>query len=118
MNCYICLEECSFYSPCRCGMVVHPECMEHFIKHQRKKNPNYSQCSICDSQVVTLPRVSEHSYREKRPIRKNFLRDRRGRSKRSESIRHRERLENAKRDVCLQKFLTVFMITCFIMVTI
>ena len=38
MECYVCLEECNYKSPCECGSPVHEECLKKI------DSPN---CTVC-----------------------------------------------------------------------
>lgn len=42
MECYICTEETSEKSPCKCQAIVHEECLKKFIEESKK-----AECSIC-----------------------------------------------------------------------
>lgn len=69
-TCYVCLEPCeNEFSPCKCKMPVHAECLERFICSDGR-----TECSVCKSplkietfelDIVNMPEVviSNHSSR-------------------------------------------------------
>ena len=47
MRCYVCLENCSYKSPCRCGTPVHRSCLFHL--HFK----GFHHCGVCNDYLET-----------------------------------------------------------------